>query len=46
MDAALVGMRLVSAVLVGAGKTDESLGVTHTLATSRVAEVAKGLASS
>jgi hypothetical protein len=26
----LAGMRLASAVLVGADKTDESLGVTHT----------------
>ena len=29
----LAGMRLASAVLVGADKTDESLGVTHTTST-------------
>ena len=35
----LAGMRLVSAVLVGADKTDESLGVTHMVGGSRKADV-------
>jgi len=37
----LAGMRLVSAVLVGADKTDESLGMTHTPEADRDAEVAE-----
>jgi capsular polysaccharide biosynthesis protein len=41
----LAGTRLVSAVLVGADKTDESLGVTYTSEVGRDAEAARGLAT-
>jgi capsular polysaccharide biosynthesis protein len=41
----LANMRLSSAVLVGADKTDESLGVTPTSGADRRAGVAKGLAA-
>ena len=38
----LSGTHLISAVLVGADKTDESLGVTHTQEADRAAEVTDG----
>jgi capsular polysaccharide biosynthesis protein len=41
----LAGARLNSAVLVGADKTDESLGVTNTSGAGRDAGVAKGLSA-
>jgi hypothetical protein len=41
----LAGTRLVSAVLVGADKTDESLGITHTPGAGRDAEAARRLGS-